>query len=61
MSGYVQSIPEEHSYKGLRFLRTLLCSSPELIVGKGQSVMCHFFFSDWKYQVSQLIVQSEII
>ena len=54
LAGYIQNAPEEHSYKGVLLLRTLLCASPELVVGKGQSVMCHFFFSDWNYQVSEL-------
>ena len=55
LTGYIQNAPEEHSFKGMPLLRTLLCSSSELVVGKGQSVMCHFFFSDWNYQVSYLL------
>ncbi|XP_065905994.1 tudor domain-containing protein 7-like isoform X2 [Dysidea avara] len=53
ITGYIQSPPEETTIKGLRSLRTLVCANNRLVVGQGQSVMCHFFFSDWNYKPSQ--------
>ena len=56
ITGYIQSPPEETTIKGLRSLRTLVCANNRLVVGQGQSVMCHFFFSDWNYKVMLLFI-----
>jgi len=56
VTGYVQSPPEEHVFRNVRLLRTLVCASNKLVVGQGQSVMCHFFHSDWNYKVMLLFI-----